>query len=834
MRLKLITGILMLSVAPCAMAANASQLTEIGVQKGDNATTLTIRANGAFTHTEYRPTDNLLLVDLAGVSAGTMQNRSMDLHGDPGVDSYHVVTYKGANGAEITRVELSMAADSKVGIHESKGAVVVQVNPSAATSAQAAPIAKTEMMASAAAPEEPKPAAANPAATTPAKSAIMKSADQPKPEVTGNAGRPAKVEHVSVVRGHDGLNIGIIANGAITPKAMTLTSPDRIVIDIANSVPSRKRQSIPVNTAGVKDIRIAHYSANPPSTRIVVDLAKMQGYELAQNGSHPMLMLRDAASMAKPVEAAVPAAATALVAKSQPMEAPAASAAVAKSPVLVEPTVVTRPATQEEAAALKSATTSPAQRANDAASHFESNPAQQVPVSNANASLKSEPALNLAMLQQQAQSAAAQQAATTQTASCNSGHYNGEPISVNLKEVDLRDFFRLIHEISGLNVVLDPQVRGNLTIVLDDVPWDQALSIVLKNNGLDCQLEGNVLRIANTSTLKAEADARRAQIEAEALAVDTRTITRYLSYAKASETLPTVKTFLSQRGTIIADQRTNSLIISDIPSVLPNVDNLLKELDRKTQEVEIEARVVAATRNFARDIGTQLGFGVGGSHFALGGAPQNATSNQIITGLTPSYFTTGNAIPLFSDLAAAGNSGLGFSTFTNGYRLDMILTAGESRGLLKILSRPRVVTQNNIQAVIRQGTRIPVVTPGQLGGPASVQYIDAFLRLTVTPQITAEGTIFLTVDVENTTPDRSFAVGGNPSLLTQQTTTQVLVGDGGTLVIGGVMQTQNSIAIAQTPLLGNIPILGNLFKRRTVSTTTQELIFFITPKILQT
>ena len=186
--------------------------------------------------------------------------------------------------------------------------------------------------------------------------------------------------------------------------------------------------------------------------------------------------------------------------------------------------------------------------------------------------------------------------------------------------MDLKDFFRLIHEISGLNVVLDPNVKGTLTIVLDDVPWDQALDIVLKNNDLSRQLEGNVLRIATVETLRKEAESRRAQVEAEALAVDKVTVTRFLSYAHSKDVVPTVKNFLTQRGDVISDDRTNALIIQDIPSVMPSIDRLLTQLDRKTQEVEIEARVVAATRSFARDIGTQLGFGWGNGKTAVGGA----------------------------------------------------------------------------------------------------------------------------------------------------------------------------------------------------------------------
>jgi len=444
-----------------------------------------------------------------------------------------------------------------------------------------------------------------------------------------------------------------------------------------------------------------------------------------------------------------------------------------------------------------------------------------------------QPAVNLA---------AEQKVQMEQKPAVNGAKYTGEPISVNLKDVDLKDFFRLIHEISGLNVVLDPMVHGNLTIVLDDVPWDQALDIVLKNNDLSRQLDGNVLRIATVDTLKKEAENRRAQIDAEALAVDKVSITRYLSYAHAKDVLIPVKKFLSQRGDVVADERTNSLIVSDIPAVLPQIDRIIQQMDRKTQEVEIEARVVAATRNFARDIGVQLGLGWGNGTTGVGGVQGVGTSPiivgpQVFNPLYPVVGTPagGTQIPLFSNLGATGpTSGLELVNATNNMRIDLLLTMAESRGLLKILSRPRVVTQNNIQAVVKQGVKIPVVTTAQLGGPPTTTYVDAFLRLTVTPQITSEGTIFLNVDVENTLPDFGNEVGGNPTLITQQATTQVLVTDGGTVVIGGVIQTQNSLSISQVPVLGDIPYLGNLFKHRTVKTSDQELIFFITPRIIQT
>jgi type IV pilus assembly protein PilQ len=532
------------------------------------------------------------------------------------------------------------------------------------------------------------------------------------------------------------------------------------------------------------------------------------------------------------------------VAVSQPVVTPAAAPTASKSAtdyVFVEPSYKPKDETKTaETTEAKVAPVEPAERALEAAAKFNDKPASALLPVNASSSAMQPQAAQAASsaIQPAVNLAAEQKTQMSQTPATSGPKYTGEPISVNLKDVDLKDFFRLIHEISGLNVVLDPNVHGTLTIVLDDVPWDQALDIVLKNNDLARELEGNVLRIATVDTLKKEADARHAQQESEALAVEKVTVTRFLSYAHSKDVVPTIKKFLSQRGDVISDDRTNAVIISDIPNVIPALDRLLTQLDRKTQEVEIEARVVAATRSFARDIGTQFGFGWGNGHTAVGGAVAN--SPLFTNGLSPTYITaggnsTGQIIPLFSNLPVTSpTSGLSFINASNNVRIDTILTLAESRGLLKILSRPRVVTQNNIQALVRQGVRVPIVTQAQLGGPPTVTYVDAFLRLTVVPQITSEGTIFLNVDVENTTPDFGRTVQGNPTLITQQATTQVLVTDGGTVVIGGVIQTNNSLNITQVPLLGDIPALGNLFKRRSVTTSNQELIFFITPRIIQT
>jgi type IV pilus assembly protein PilQ len=670
-----------------------------------------------------------------------------------------------------------------------------------------------------------------------------------------------ELQRVNVVRGADEIRVEISARGAMTPKLSAEDSPARLVVDLPGTFMATGQSHITVGSAGVKGVRIGMDGQNPPTTRVVVDLEHACRYELSPSADGKLVLTLYPRQTAAAANTSVPKtmAAAGLPAPASKTISPLAPRVVdAKTEVTpkVQPTtqnpetakssdfVFVEP-TYEAKKTVADPATEPAVRSQEAAAKFaDKTAAEMLPVSmnaaqsssqstsSSTSSTGIQPAVNLAA-EQKAQ--AGQQPASV------GPKYTGEPISVNLKDVDLKDFFRLIHEISGLNVVLDPQVHGSLTVVLDDVPWDQALDIVLKNNDLARELEGNVLRIATVDTLKKEADGRRAQVEAEALAVEKVSVTRFLSYAHAKDVMLTVKKFLSARGDVVADERTNAVIVNDIPKVLPVIDRLLTQLDRKTQEVEIEARVVAATRQFARDIGTQLGFGWGDGHSAIGGASSVGSSPNTVSGLTPGYITvpgntsTGSSIPLFSNLGSTSpSSGLTFLNASNTVRIDAVLTMAESRGLLKVLSRPRVVTQNNIQALVKQGVRVPIVTQAQLGGPPTVTYVDAFLRLTVTPQITSENTIFLNVDVENTTPNFGQEVQGNPELITQQATTQVLVTDGGTVVIGGVIQTQNSINISQVPLLGNIPILGNLFKHVQVQTSNQELIFFITPRIIQT
>src|SRR5439155_4580457 len=297
---------------------------------------------------------------------------------------------------------------------------------------------------------------------------------------------------------------------------------------------------------------------------------------------------------------------------------------------------------------------------------------------------------------------------------------------------------------------------------------------------------------------------------------------RGLRYGKAASMGPTLKKFLSSRGDVLFDDRSNQLIIRDIPSVIPILDNLIRNLDRKAQQVEIEARVVSATRSFSRDIGTQLAF-AGTSlngRDVIGGNQSVGTSQINQSPITPPLVASGTggsagagAMPLVTNLAAGvPTSGLFLGHRSPNFAVDLFITAAEAKGVGKLLSKPKIVTQNNEKATIKQGTKIPIQTT--INNTVSVQYIDAVLKLEVTPQITAEGTVYMDVLVENTQVDNGIArIQGIPALDTQSAETKILVADGGTVVIGGVIVTQQRVDVTQVPLVGSLPLICNLFKR---------------------
>jgi type IV pilus assembly protein PilQ len=429
--------------------------------------------------------------------------------------------------------------------------------------------------------------------------------------------------------------------------------------------------------------------------------------------------------------------------------------------------------------------------------------------------------------------------------------YVGHPISLDFKDGDLQDIFRLFADISGLNIVVNPGVSGKVTLKLNEVPWDQALDLILKANGLGYTLEGNVIRIARLADLQNEEAARRKLQEERALAGELASLTSRISYARAGELADVLKRAgaLSARGSMNVDARTNTLIINDLPAFLEKAKELIATLDLPTRQVEIEARIVVTSRNFTRDLGIQWGFnqvntpafgnttglvfpysvilnGQGVPSTGGIGADQNGQASNAGIGLPGRGYAV--------NLPAAGfNSAIGISlgNILGNFNLDAALTALERQGRGRLLSTPKITTQNNQAAEIKQGVQIPIQTVAN--NTVTVSFQDAVLTLKVTPQITEAGTVILTVDVQNNSADFANLVNGIPPINTQSAKTQVLVRDGATAVIGGIYQSNEQTAQASTPFLGHVPILGYLFRNRFVTSTNNELLLFITPRIIK-
>jgi type IV pilus assembly protein PilQ len=842
-------------VAAGSAAAASGKLLGVKTSVDAQGTTFLLRLMSPVEFTPSQVGPRLYLVDVAGVTSD--QPTSSQSLQSPLVSSYRVFSYQGADDRPHMGLELTLKEEAEVRPSKVSDGLQIRIER-AADQRSAAPQRAPQQIASHSAPA-PAPALANAPAAKPAGSSKV------------------ILREVSVVQPENssGLEVEILADGELTYRTTKLRNPDRLVLDLPNTVNRIKQTHLNVNTSPLKAVRIGQFRNDPPISRVVMDLDSQVPFQVRNQSGVLVVALSSsgpAAAAPKSAEAATPVAAiepkavpskpvvrnAAPVVKPEPVaDQKVESASQPDEPVLIasnDPPSMVAPVSLVGA---------PMRRSEEAAARTLAAPVAPAPVyaiakpelapvvpQTPQSAAEAMPAAPVLMAQARpATPTMATASAQVQAQSCISGSFTGEPISLNLKDVDLKDFFRLMHEVSGLNVVLDPGVSGVLTIVLDEVPWDQAMDIVDKNNQLDCVRMGNVVRIAKIATLTKEANDQLARAKAEEdrqkQGTPLETVTRSLGYAKASDLVTPLKRFLSARGDIVPDVRTNMLIITDIPDAIEKIDRLIGTLDRKTPQVEIEARIVAATRSFARDIGVQLAASGASGNVVLGGAGIVGES-PISRGTTPPLFSSSGAPPTdpttFANLAQPLSVNFGAVGATSGlslvltagrnFALDEIITAAEARGLGKLLSRPKIITQNNVEGNVEQGVKIPLQT--SINNTISIVYQKVTLRLTVTPQITSEGTIFLKTDIENTTIDQGIPrILGVPALDTQLATTQVLVTDGGTVFFGGVIQTENSLTEQEVPLLGSIPLVGHLFKRKATSTSTKELLFFITPKIVQ-
>jgi len=427
--------------------------------------------------------------------------------------------------------------------------------------------------------------------------------------------------------------------------------------------------------------------------------------------------------------------------------------------------------------------------------------------------------------------------------------YSGSKITIALSNTDIREFLQILADTGKLNLVMDPEVQGSFGFRFTDTPWDQVLDVVLKNAALGKEISNGVLRVAKIDKLQKEEEERKKLDETKALAGELQTITRPLSYAKVSEVQKILKEMLTKRGSAILDDRTNTLIITDLPRNLSVIDDLLQTLDIQIQQVQIEARVVEANKDWQQQFGVKWPQSNSGN-VALSSGSSTSTTTPWVGSSSPFW----NGTTAFNSPASGQQASIGWtpgkdgatsitapagelwlSFLSNRFSINAVLQAMETEGTLKIVSSPKVVTQNNKKATILSGEKIPYPTTqgGAAGGAITVAFIDANLQLDVTPQITNEGTIIMDLKVEKAEADFTRTVNGTPTIIRKAIETQVLVRDGGTAVLGGVYVTNSTRGMTGVPFLSKIPLIGFLFRNTTKEDKNVELLIFITPRVLR-
>ena len=429
--------------------------------------------------------------------------------------------------------------------------------------------------------------------------------------------------------------------------------------------------------------------------------------------------------------------------------------------------------------------------------------------------------------------------------------YTGRRIDLDFKGADIHNILRLLADVGQVNVIVADDVRGEVTIKMRDVPWDQALDVVLRSKGLGSVREGNLLRVAPLALLEKELEAeiaRQKQI-ADVLPIETRLIG--VSYAEASQLMDKIRDLLSPRGKVSDDHRTNTLIVSDVTKNLQLIEDLVRNLDTQTAQVTIEARIVEANSNFARQIGVQWG----GTAFAdtthgnptglvfpynvgIGGGADDGSSplGGLVPGPRTGTGTTGSPnflvnMPAPAGLGTGSAIGLTLGSVAGAFNLNLRLSAMESTGAVRILSSPRITTMDNVQANIEQGVSIPVSVVSAMG--AQTQFVDAKLHLSVKPHVTNEGTISMVINVTRNEPDFvNTGARGDPSIQKKEAKTTMLVRDGDTAVIGGIYTRNTGLSNSRVPFFSDIPVLGWFFRNRKENDNRSEFLVFITPRIV--
>ncbi len=785
---------------PAALGgAEIPALKSISSRLDGAVSTLLIEASEPVAYLTSQPDPLTVLVDLRNVNAASLDGKPMAAMLAP-VGGVGVERATAPDGSPVARVRVRLDRAATHRIRSSRNTIVVEFPEAAAAPVKSALPALLTAPSTATAPDNvTAPVAAARAAATELRSVRVSTID------TGYA-------------------ITIAGNGPLVASSVEEAKdlPARVLLDFRDVAAGSAPAIVNVRNDAIARVRVATNSREPLITRVVIDLARKIPYTVEQAGDDLRVLftrtLETAAAATTPVTPTLieEPAEKAPVLEPLPDTAAPATAIVAPAPALVPE----RPAIVAATVAPIVTPPPPVAAVTAAPAVAPSMPAiaapPQLAVSQAPLPVPT-PAAMLAAAQAQPTSPLQQ----TQNAQ-GQRQFTGDPVTLDFQGADLRAVLRTFAEISnGLNIVIDPSIQGTVDVSLHDVPWDQALDIILRANKLGYTVDGNIVRIVPLTVLAQENEERRKLTEAQSLAGTLRTLTVPVSYAKAADLVAVItRSTLSSRGDVQVDSRTNTLIIRDLPDRLTDATELVRTLDRPQPQVEIEARIVQLNRNSARDLGIQWGFN---------GRVDPAFGTS--TGLA--FPSSGNLQAGTGGVDAANPSAvsLALGSINGALNLDVSLRALESDGKGRILSTPRVATQNNVEAEITQGSQIPIQVVSN--NTVTVQFKDAALTLRVTPQITASNTVIMRIFVEKAAPNYTQTTPAQPipSIDTQRAVTTVLMDDGETTVIGGIYTREEAQVDVRTPFLHRVPLLGWLFKTERRLDDSDELLIFITPRI---
>jgi type IV pilus assembly protein PilQ len=834
------------SAAPAEAKTSApapAEIRSLDLREGAPEVYIDLEASAPLVWTSFRNADGKVVVELPNA---VPRPGLAGLNPEDGL----VASLKVENGTEgsrpMTRLVIATRHEAEHSVTAEGNNLRVQLMPVEEQTARGGklsfePIAAPPASAETPAAPDTAPDTARDAGSAPAPSRSaggLGTPDRPAVAPAPDGATATRLDGIEVLASEGGAVVRIAGDGAFPYSTFALDEPERFIIDIDGVINRSPRPTLAVDDGILERVRVAQFKPYPkPVSRVVFDLRgkvvpviertadalvvtfPAGGASAASSSSSGSSGSSGSAAYTAP---AAETTAPAPPPPPAPAPSPAPKPSAAASDLALAPKGTPRPVATVAQRSPSSLSGIEVEEADDAAA-----PAPAPPRSTEKPSVKIKPsAAPREVPAATAPPPSPLDSFQPQAMGTGEKTYSGEPIDLKVTNADVTEVLRTFAQISGLNVIVQPGVSGQVTAELDNVPWDQALEQVLKINGLSYELDGNVMRIAPVAVLRQEAQEKQLLVQAQALSIPLRTVFRRLSYASAGNIAGLLKAgnagLLSQRGSVIVDDRTNSLIIKELPAFMDTVISVIDRLDTPEPQVMIEARIIETTKQFSRDFGIQWGFS------GLADAAHGNTSGLIF----PNNGTVDGGV----NLGNGGNNGairFRLGNVLNTFNLDIALQAAENEGLVHILSAPKVATLNNQQASIQSGVQIPIQTVAN--NTVTVQYVNATLRLDVTPQVTAEGTVMMQISITKREPQLAFLVPGatNAPISTKEASTRLLVRDGATAVIGGIYKVSNDQGEDRVPGLANIPIIGHLFKNKSRSESNDELLIFITPRVIK-